>query len=201
VEYRPGSTQELQREYTVVQRTDLLPLSEADRENVHVWLLTCRRFGTLRRPPLDRKRLLRLVVTEVALTTQPERRGAAFRVLWRGGAITEHVVNCPAAGIHQRTEANILHRLTALARMQPAHQVAERLNAEDLRTRTRKKWTYARVHSMWKQHAIPTDCPLVPHPETKRADGFVSSKVAADRLQISPSLVNLWFKHGVLRHD
>jgi hypothetical protein len=110
-------------------------------------------------------------------------------------------VNCPPVGIHQRTEANILDRLTALAKMQPDHQVAERLNAEGLRTRTGKKWTYARVHSMRKQHAIPTGCPLVPHPETKRADGFVSSKVAAESLQISPSLVNLWVTHGVLRHD
>jgi hypothetical protein len=54
---------------------------------------------------------------------------------------------------------------------------------------------------MRKQHAIPTGCPLVPHAATKRADGFVSSKAAAERLQISPSLVNLWVKHGVLRHD
>ena len=66
---------------------------------------------------------------------------------------------------------------------------------------TGKKWTYARVHSMRKQHAIPTGCPLVPHPATKRADGFVSSKMAAERLQVSPSLVNLWVQHGVLRHD
>jgi hypothetical protein len=35
----------------------------------------------------------------------------------------------------------------------------------------------------------------------KRADGLVSSKVAAECLQVSSSLVNLWVKHGVLRHD
>jgi len=94
-----------------------------------------------------------------------------------------------------------LNRLTALASTQPDHQVAERLNAEGPRTRTGKKWTYARVNSIRKQHAIPTGCPLVPRPAAKRADGLVSSKVAAECLQVSPSLVNLWVKHGVLRHD
>jgi DNA invertase Pin-like site-specific DNA recombinase len=194
--------EKLQREYAVVQRTDLLPLGDEDRENVQRLAADLPAlWHAATTTPVDRKRLLRLVVTEVTLTTQPERRGAAFRVLWCGGAITEHVVNCPPAGMHQRTEASILDRLTDLASTQPDHQVAEHLNAEGLRTRTGKKWTYARVHSIRKQHSIPTGCPLVPRPAAKRADGLVSSKVAAECLQVSPSLVNLWVKHGVLRHD
>ena len=192
----------LQREYAIVQRTDLLPLGDADRENVQRLAADLPAlWHAATTTPLDRKRLLRLVVAEVTLTTQPEQRSAAFRILWCGGAMTEHVVNCPPAGVHQRTEASILDRLTALASTQPDHQVAERLNAEGLRTRTGKKWTYARVNSIRKQHAIPTGCPLVPRPAAKRADGLVSSKVAAECLQVSPSLVNLWVKHGVLRHD
>ena len=70
-----------------------------------------------------------------------------------------------------------------------------------LRTRIGKEWSYARVHSMRKQHGIPTGCPLKPDPAVARADGLVSSKAAAERLQVSPSLVNLWVKHGVLVHD
>lgn len=194
--------EKLQREYTIVQRTDLLPLGDADRENVQRLAADLPAlWHAATTTPVDRKRLLRLVVTEVTVTTQPEQRSAAFRILWCGGAITEHGVNCPPAGVHQRTEASIVDRLTALASTQPDHQVAERLNAEGLRTRTGKKWTYVRVHSIRKQHAIPTGCPLVPRPAAKRADGLVSSKVAAECLQVSPSLVNLWVKHGVLRHD
>ncbi len=37
--------------------------------------------------------------------------------------------------------------------------------------------------------------------QAARADGLVSSKVAAERLQVSASLVNLWVRHGVLEHD
>jgi hypothetical protein len=150
---------------------------------------------------VDRKRLLRLVVTEATLTTHPDQRQATFKVLWCGGAITHHTAECPPIGVNQRTQARVLDRLAELAKHQPDHQVAERLNAEGLRTRTGREWTYSRVHSMRKQHAIPTGCPLKPEHGTVRADGLVSSRVAAERLQVSPSLVNLWVKRGVLLHD
>jgi hypothetical protein len=150
---------------------------------------------------VDRKRLLRLVVTEVTLTAQPEQRRADFKVLWCGGAVTLHTADWPAAGARQRTEANVLSRLAALAGDQPDHVVAARLNAEGYRTRTGKEWTYARVNSMRKQHEIPTGCPLSPVPAATRADGLVTARRAAELLGVSPSLVNLWVKHGVLIHD
>ena len=150
---------------------------------------------------VDRKRLLRLVVTEVTLSTHPERREATFKVLWCGGAVTHHTADCPPIGGHQQTKADVLERLAELAHSRPDHQVAECLNAEGLRTRTGKPWTYARVHSMRKQHSIPTGCPLKPGLAAARADGLVSSKMAAERLRVSASLINLWVKHGVLSHD
>ena len=192
----------LKGEYAVMRRTDLLPLDEADRDHVQrlaadlpaLWHATTTTM-------VDRKRLLRLVVTEVTLTTHPEQRQAAFKVLWCGGAVTLHTADYPPIGAHQRTEAQVLARLAALAGDQPDHRVAARLNAEGLRTRTGKEWSYARVHSMRKQHGIPTGCPLKPDPAAVRADGLVSSKVAAERLQISLSLLNLWVRHGVLEYD
>ena len=194
--------EKLQVEYDLLQRTELRPLGDADRDRVR------RLAGDL--PALwhaatttaaDRKRLLRLVVTEVTLTAHPEQRQAHIKVLWCGGAITEHVASCPPVGEHCRTGTEVIARLAELARQHPDHQVAERLNAEGFRTRTGKAWTYARVLSIRKQHAIPTGCRLDPDLTTTRADGLVSSRAAAERLQVSPSLVNLWVRHGVLRHD
>jgi hypothetical protein len=77
----------LKQEYAVLQRTDLLPLNDADRDNVRrlaadlpaLWHAATTTM-------VDRKRLLRLVVTEVTLTTQPEQRRANFKVLWCGPA-------------------------------------------------------------------------------------------------------------------
>ena len=93
-------------------------------------------------------------------------------------------------------------RLGELARTLPDHRIAERLNAEGLRTRTGKAWTYARVLSMRKQHGIATACPLhTRSPAAQRADGLVSASAAARRLAVSASLVNLWVRPGVLAHD
>lgn len=192
----------LQREYAVLQRTDLLPLGDADRDSVRRLAAD---LPALWHAPtttmVDRKRLLRLAVTEVTLTIRAEQRQATFKVLWCGGAVTEHTADCPPIGLHLRTRAAVLDRLAELAGRYPDHQVAERLNAEGFRTRTGKAWTYGRVHSVRKQHAIPTGCPLDPSPAAARADGLVSSKAAAERLQVSSSLVNLWVRHGVLQHD
>ena len=95
----------------------------------------------------------------------------------------------------------MLGRLAELAGSWPDHQVAECLNTEGLRTRTGKEWTYARVHSMRKQHGIPTGCPLKPEPGHDQGRWLVSSRVAAERLQVSLSLINLGVSHGVLLHD
>ena len=194
--------EKLRAEYAALRRTELRPLDTAEEEGVR------RLAGDL--PALwraatttaaDRKRMLRLVVTEVTLTADPQRRRAACRLLWCGGAVSEHVVDRPPVGGHARTEAAVIERLADLSRGLPDHHVAERLNAEGFRTRTGKAWTYARVLSIRKQHAIPTGCRIDPDLAAARADGLVSSRTAAERLRVSPSLVNLWVRHGVLRHD
>jgi DNA invertase Pin-like site-specific DNA recombinase len=192
----------LKGEYAVLQRTDLLPLAEAERDSVR------RLAGDL--PALwnaatttmvDRKRLVRLIMKEITLTTHPEQRRADFKVVWCGGSVTLHAAECPPAGAHQRTEASAIKRLATLAVDHPDHRVATRLNAEGYRTRTGKEWTYARVKSMRKQHGIATGCPLDPDQTAVRADGMISARGAAERLGVSASLVNLWIKHGVLVHD
>jgi DNA invertase Pin-like site-specific DNA recombinase len=194
--------EKLQAEYAVLQRTELRPLEGTDQERVRRLAADLPAlWHAATTTAADRKRLLRLVVTEVTLTTHPEQRRATFKLLWCGGTITEHIADCPPIGQHMLTGAAVLERLAELARQLPDHQVAERLNAEGFRTRTGKAWTYARVLSIRKQHAIPTGCRLDPDLTTTRADGLVSSRAAAELLQVSPSLVNLWVRHGVLRHD
>ena len=91
--------------------------------------------------------------------------------------------------------------MAELAQHYPDHQIAAQLNAEGLRTRTGKPWTYARVFSMRKQHGIATACPLSPRDAAPRADGLIPAKAAAQRLGVSPSLIHVWVGHGVLDHD
>lgn len=194
--------EQLEQEYAVMRRTELLPLDEADEHAVR------RLAGDL--PALwhaattadvDRKRMLRLVVTEVVLTVDGRKRCAEATVAWSGGVTTKHEVRCPPPGWHGRTEAAVVARLRELARTLPDHRIAERLDAEGLHTRTGKAWTYARVLSMRKQHGIATACPLHTRGVAERADGLVSVAAAAQRLGVSPSLVHVWVQQGVLVHD
>lgn len=195
--------EQLEQEYAVVRRTELLPLGQADRQAVRrlaedlpaLW-----RAATT--TEVDRKRLLRLVVSEVVLTVDAKERRAEATIAWSGGATTRHEVRCPPLGWHGRTRDEVVARLGELARTLPDHRIAERLNAEGLRTRTGKAWTYARVFSMRKQHGIATACPLHTRgPAAQRADGMVPAATAARRLAVSASLVNVWVRQGVLAHD
>jgi hypothetical protein len=192
----------LEQEYGTVRRTDLLPLDEAERGAVQRMaedLPALWHADTT--TDVDRKRLLRLVVSEVVLTVNAEARSAEMTLVWTGGETSRHEVRCPPRGWHVGTDAALVARLRELAALHPDHQIAAQLNDAGLRTRTGKPWTYARVHAMRKQHGIPTGCPLHTRDAAARADGMVPVTVAAERLGVSSSLVHVWVRHGVLRHD
>jgi len=196
------SLSQLEQDYTLAQQTDLAPLAEDDRQAVRELATDLPAlWSASTTTAVDRKRLLRLVVREVILVVDPETRSAAFTITWSGGTATTHQVSCPPLGWHCVTDAALVERIREMTRCLPDHQIAERLNAEELRTQTGKEWTYERVRSIRKQHHVPTNCPLDPTQSTPRGDGLVSAKTAAEMLKVSPSLIHLWAKMGVLVYD
>jgi DNA-binding transcriptional MerR regulator len=122
-------------------------------------------------------------------------------IQWSGGAMTTHTVACPPTGWHCVTDPTVVAQLRALAQELPDHQIAERLNAAGLRTKTGKPWTYPRVASMRAQHGIPTGCPIDPTGTPVRGDGQQSARWVAQRLGVSPSLMHVWIKQGVLSSE
>lgn len=194
--------EQLEQDYAVVRRTELLPLDATEQGSVRQLAADLPSlWSAATTTEVDRKRLLRLVVTELVLTVDAPARRADVTIVWNGGASSRHEVRCPPPGRHARTDAAIIRRLGELARRYPDHQIAARLNAEGLVTRTGKAWTYARVGSMRKQHGIATACPLHTRQPVERADGMVPAKVAAQRLGVSCSLLHVWLRHGVLALD
>ena len=193
---------QLEHEYSLVRRSELAPLSDAEHHAV-------RRLGedlpAVWQAPtttaVDRKRLLRLVIMEVTLTVEAQTRSATGVIAWSGGVHTTHRVTLPPLGWHCWTERDVVARIRHLARTTPDHHIAAQLNAEGLRTKTGKVWTYQRVFSLRKTYQIPTACPVKPQQAQARGDGLVSAKTAAQMLHISPSLVQYWVTHGVLVCD
>jgi DNA invertase Pin-like site-specific DNA recombinase len=194
--------EQLEAEYALLRRTELMPLSAEDADEVRrlaadlpgLW-------GAETTTALDRKRLLRLVVSAVTVTVDRAERRAEVVILWVGGVTSRHQARMPPVGWNARTDDTIVDRVRDLARAAPDHEVARRLNELGLRTRTGKEWTYGRVFSVRKQYAIPTACPIRTGRPAPRADGRVSAKTAAERLGISRSLVQVWTRHGVLECD
>jgi DNA invertase Pin-like site-specific DNA recombinase len=196
------AVRQLEQDYAVVQCTELSPLTDTERQMVRQLATD---LPALWQAPTtsmaDRKRLLRVLIQEVTVTTHPETRSATAVILWSGGATTTQEVTCPPLGWHCVTDPAIVQRIRDLAQSEPDHRIAERLNAEGLQTRTGKAWTYQRVQSMRKQYQIPTTAPVDPTTTSTRSDGLVSANRAAQLLKISPTLVNLWAKQGVLMYD
>lgn len=199
-----AALQTLERDYAKAQRAELAPLSDAEQRAVRqlaadlpaVWDAPTTQMA-------DRKQLLRLVIQEVRVTvTHPASpRPSEVAIHWSGGATTTHTVTCPPAGWHCVTDPTVLDTIRALACEMPDYQIAERLNAQGVRTRTGKLWTHARVHAMRKQHQIPTACPVDPTNAPIRGDGLMSSAAAADALGVSKSLINYWIQQGILRSE
>lgn len=194
--------QHLEQEYAIVQRTELAPLSEQEQEAVRQ---LARDLPAVWQAPttkaVDRKQLLRLAITEVTVTADPATRSADYVIVWSGGATTRHHLQRPPLGWACRTAPQVVERVRALAVHYPDHQIAEQLQAEGLRTRTGKPWTYQRVFSLRKLYHVPSRCPLTTGPMSARGDGLISAKTAAQRLQVSASLIQLWAQRGVLVKD
>jgi hypothetical protein len=197
-----GALETLDSEYALRRRTDLMPLSAAERAEIRriaadlpgLW----RAETTM---PVDRKRLLRLAVAAVTVTVDRTTRRVDVVILWTGGATSTHTAFLPPVGIHATTDAAVIARIRELSSELPDHAIAHALNALGLRTRTGKGWTYERVRSMRKQHGIPTGCPIRTGSLEPRADGRLSARAAATRLGVTPSLVHLWVRHGIITCD
>ena len=194
--------QQLEQDYTLAQRHELAPLNkdeqQAVRQLAHDLPALWQAETTT---PKDRKCLLRLVVEEVTLTVAADKGSAESVILWSGQVTTQQHVTRPRMGWHCVTDADIVQCLRELAATQPDHRIAEILNAEGTRTQTGKTWTYQRVQSIRKQHAIPTSCPISAHHTTPRGDGLLRVKAAAQRLDISAQTVHLWAKQAILVSD
>lgn len=193
---------QVEQEYTQAQHHELRPLTTDEQQAVRqlaqdlpaLWQATTT-------TDVDRKRLLQLVVREVILTVHPDTHSADFTIVWSGEVLTQHPVTCPPLGWHCITATETVQQIRELAVSLPDHQIAERLNAAGIHTQTGKLWTYERVRSIRKQHAIPTHCPLDPTQSGSRGDGLLSAQTAAQRLQVSPATVHLWAAQGVLVSD
>jgi excisionase family DNA binding protein len=140
----------------------------------------------------DRKRLLRAVVADVTITSQPESRDVAVGIRWRTGAAEQHTIQRPPSiNDTTRTPPETVELITRLARKRTNTEIAAELNGAGIRTGKGLRFDAPAVRHIRRAHNIPTTTQL-PHDDRLTVDQV------AERLGISPGVIYNWISRGKL---
>lgn len=183
------------------QREQGTPPGEADRTDVlalagdlpRVW----RSAGAE-----ERKRILRLVVRDVALDQTREQGMVWLRIAWQTGATSEHrlqrkvrsYADCASTGLLERR----IRELNAAGRMD--HEIAAILNADGITSARGTPFLHGTVHLLRRQWGIPTVKINGDDANPPRwPDGSYSVQGAAAVLGITAQTVFDWLRGGRLQ--
>jgi DNA invertase Pin-like site-specific DNA recombinase len=138
----------------------------------------------------DRKRLLRSLIADVTLTSDPHQSTVRVGIRWQSGAAEQHTVTRPQS-IIKRTPPEALELITRLGPHHSNAEIAAELNTAGLRTGTGRRFDKLAVSRLRSDHNIPAPPPLL-----HDAEPTVSQ--VAKRLGISHGAVYYWISHGQL---
>lgn len=141
----------------------------------------------------DRKRLLRALIADVTLTSQPAGRELQVGIRWRSGASEQHTIQRPPRPADaKRTPANVIELIKQLASDHTNAQIAEQLQAAGMRTSTGLRFDEKAVRWLRWRYRILTD------PEQLLGDGEATVGQIAERLDVSTGTVYGWVNTGKL---
>ena len=140
----------------------------------------------------DRKRLLRALIADVTITSQPDSRELSVGIRWRSGAAEQHTIQRPKTRAEvTRTPPEAVELTRRLASAHTNAQIAEQLNAAGLRTTS--GCPFAAEHVQWIRwrHQIP-------YPATWARDSELTVHQLAQTLGVSDGTVYDWIRAGKL---
>jgi excisionase family DNA binding protein len=137
----------------------------------------------------DRKRLLRALIADVTLTSQPDQPEIHVGIHWRSGASDELTVLRPAAARTARA-AIVLEILRNLGPTHTNAQLAEHLNQAGHLTASGRRFDEDGVRWLRWQHRIPASSPL--------HDNEVGVHELAERLNVGDHVIYVWIRQGKL---
>ena len=138
----------------------------------------------------DRKRLLRTLVADISLVSQPAERHVRIGIRWRSGASEEVVVCRPVpASVSRRTPTDAIELVRRLSDHRDEHLVTE-LNAAGYRTGTGRAFDIAAIRWVRFAHQIPSAPRIAP--------GELTVTGVAARLGTSESAIYYWIEQGQL---
>ncbi len=102
-----------------------------------------------------KKRIVRTVIHEAVADLDDAAAEIVITIHWMGGAHTEHRLPRRRRGQRNRTPADIVEAVRALALIAKDDVIAGILNRNGLKTGNGNRWTRERVTSMRSSHRIP----------------------------------------------
>jgi DNA invertase Pin-like site-specific DNA recombinase len=145
----------------------------------------------------ERKQLLRAILTDVVVTVdrESEQHAAQLRVVWEGGAVTEHNVALSRTGSHTRcTDQDTIALVRQLAEQYPDKQIAAILARQGRLTGAGNPFTAHNVHGLRTYHKIAA----APVRATAHDDDMVTIATAANELGVSTATVHRWLREGFI---
>jgi DNA invertase Pin-like site-specific DNA recombinase len=141
----------------------------------------------------DRKRLLRTMIADVTLTSEPEGRELRVGIRWRSGASEEHDVQRPPTPADaKRTPSEVIDLIKQLAADHTNAQIAAELNAAGMLTSTGLPFDEKPVRWLRWRYRIRTA------PDQFLHDGELTVARLAERLAVAPGVIYAWITTGKL---
>ena len=140
----------------------------------------------------DRKRLLRTMIADITITSEPTGPELSVGIRWRSGAGEQHTIQRPKTRQEAiRTPAEAIELTRRLAADHTNAQIAEQLNAAGLRAGTGGPFKAEHVQWIRWRHKIP-------YPTSWARDGELTVSQIAETLGISHGTVYDWVRTGKL---
>jgi hypothetical protein len=138
----------------------------------------------------DRKRLLRAMIADITLISQPVSRELQVGIRWRSGASEQHTVQRPPRPADaKRTPSQVIELIRRLAPDHTNAQIAEQLEAAGLRTSTGLPFDEKAIRWLrWRYRIGPS----------QPRDGELTVSQIAERFGISDGTVYAWIETGKL---
>lgn len=140
----------------------------------------------------DRKRLLRALIADVTLTSEPNSRELRVGIRWRSGAAQEHTIQRPQTRAEvTRTPSEAIELTRRLAPTHTNAQIAAQLNAAGICNSSGGPFAAEHVQWIRWRHKIP-------YPATWAHDGELTVHQLAQRLGVSDGTIYDWISAGKL---
>jgi hypothetical protein len=150
---------------------------------------------------IERKQLLRAVISEIAITVHAGTRIADLKICWQGGAATDLAMPMNKTGgrLAGITSEDVIDLVRRLAARYDDKTIAAILGRQHRRTATGLPWTRARVAALRAQHHIPACQPQPPDVTPGGQDVLVVPICQAEKiLGVGRHTLYRWLREGFI---